>query len=988
MTTQLTEKDAAWVYRFTGGAVTHNAAVKDPNSVGAPFPSDKDRLRAANDKESLDHQKLRDQLLAQTLSEVNGTAEKLRGKLLVTIKRSNGKEQKSRADSGDQADATAFDVGAATGDVKAMMFGEGDKMRSTKPETEKELQELGAAKKEFEEGVLSLQSYGDRLAAVQVERTIGFTNGTPTKESVNLFTEEGIATAVFEPLHRDAVLGDTMVLGKWSKTQQMLDASDQYYIKDCKKKGRRADRGVATALKSTVSMAADLTTAVLGAQAKPSSGQTGVNASNWTKDQVDQYSDITAGAAALLSVGIDAGDAVADGVIRGDFSEKSFDAMFVSIGQGLGSIFAGLTLNEDLAGQIAISFNGAMVAKKAGVTIKTWASRSPIKWDQFPLKEMLGSLAESLATALNMASDSLPDANQDNVCGILGDTLPEAIKGLISLKEDFIGAIEKGDWSGAICYLQSEINAAVAKTINATETFPTFNDISGASDAYSGQYNANLAQTKVDTGAGKVDDGFKKLMSRLSAKLNEETEDKTKQRLQETIDKMKAMEDAKKKLVQESDQEKWDRMQEELTAEIDQFKKDLVSLDASSPDDAELKSISQLIEKLEHDRALWDGLSGFLGGGISMAQGAESLLTSVNTSDVVSSVAAAATPLLKEAGNLVKFVTNVRLAVERRSAWLQWEENNIDSMSAQSPYATAIQNFAANQHGQYGQYACQAALNFAQACLDIGGLTPVAPITKLASSAVGATAALEAALWKFANQQKLAMAWKETKAAFDPANKGDRKLRLLVRKLNPTLAKYSLCYGAMIAKDPIAARAMSSIGIDREVLKNEGDGVKKVVDYLAQLYPDDGSVWITADVVETKTPIPKPEISTKVWALTASILKDECGIDVPAEILANMALIEKFNAELEAAKAGGNASRTRRVKKRSGRSGKPKADPDGAKAALIGAYDGLTNALEGFVPARKDGASREKDDTISSLVDEYADLSRTEKTAVTNLNLS
>jgi hypothetical protein len=57
--------------------------------------------------------------------------------------------------------------------------------------------------------------------------------------------------------------------------------------------------------------------------------------------------------------------------------------------------------------------------------------------------------------------------------------------------------------------------------------------------------------------------------------------------------------------------------------------------------------------------------------------------------------------------------------------------------------------------------------------------------------------------------------------------------------LNPTLAKYTIAYGATEANDPIARSAMNKIGLTNEMLEDPDAGVKMVTKYLETRYNED-----------------------------------------------------------------------------------------------------------------------------------------------------
>ena len=92
-------------------------------------------------------------------------------------------------------------------------------------------------------------------------------------------------------------------------------------------------------------------------------------------------------------------------------------------------------------------------------------------------------------------------------------------------------------------------------------------------------------------------------------------------------------------------------------------------------------------------------------------------------------------------------------------------------------------------------------------------------------------------------------------------NPKNRQLGLEARKLNPSLAKFSIAWGAVVLKDPLARDAMRSCGLTEASLKNDNTDVNKVVQYLETFYEDDKSLyrdskekvpdWVPADAEVT-----------------------------------------------------------------------------------------------------------------------------------------
>src|SRR6201999_4190629 len=120
----------------------------------------------------------------------------------------------------------------------------------------------------------------------------------------------------------------------------------------------------------------------------------------------------------------------------------------------------------------------------------------------------------------------------------------------------------------------------------------------------------------------------------------------------------------------------------------------LLCLGSTNPDDADYKSIAKLIAQLEKDCAIWNGLNAMFGAGLGMASSVA----------LASTVAAEVVPGLKAAGQLVKFIANLKAASDRWAAFVDWKESRKDAASAVSPYATSVENFCANQGAQFTHY--------------------------------------------------------------------------------------------------------------------------------------------------------------------------------------------------------------------------------------------------------------------------------------------
>src|ERR1700737_3513533 len=87
-----------------------------------------------------------------------------------------------------------------------------------------------------------------KMIAVTTMRSFIDMDAKPPKVSQRsepLFSDKEIMDELYTPLVRELVLAETFVPPKFSATQKMIDGSNDYYIKECKEKGKSTSMGVA-----------------------------------------------------------------------------------------------------------------------------------------------------------------------------------------------------------------------------------------------------------------------------------------------------------------------------------------------------------------------------------------------------------------------------------------------------------------------------------------------------------------------------------------------------------------------------------------------------------------------------------------------------------------------------------------------------------------------------------------------------------------------
>lgn len=153
-------------------------------------------------------------------------------------------------------------------------------------------------------------------------------------------------------------------------------------------------------------------------------------------------------------------------------------------------------------------------------------------------------------------------------------------------------------------------------------------------------------------------------------------------------------------------------------------------------------------------------------------------------------------------------------------------------------------------------------------------------------------------------EKQLERAWELTREALsDPQN---RRLGLMARGLNPTLAKYTIAWGAVVKRDTIAVSAMARIGLDRETLARRDASVGEVKRFLDTLYKDDQTVlgeFSDQEWPEGKPP--QPALQARVWATTVAAAKQNRKVDRSEHdvIVQLLKRIEQHEQAYQAAKA-------------------------------------------------------------------------------------
>lgn len=299
------------------------------------------------------------------------------------------------------------------------------------------------------------------------------------------------------------------------------------------------------------------------------------------------------------------------------------------------------------------------------------------------------------------------------------------------------------------------------------------------------------------------------------------------------------------------------------------------------------------------------------------------------------------------AGSLLKLSVNIGKAAARTRDFHAFVESNKGICNAASAFSAPVDNFIHNADIQRQHYTINAALELVimiGAIVETVGLATglgaaVGVVTGKAMQAGGAMGqGLEAILYEISKRVAVEQGWKLYRnALLRPAN---RKLALMAMAGNPTLAKYSIAWGAVVLKDPLVADFLGECGLDAATLADPSSSLDKVHKYLEARMPDDSKLvgrmplaqdWEPAVIVLTSV----------CW--TSVVRRAEKSADLltsdarPVELA--LSNFEESFQSLSAAHAAGKTDVTK----------KPTADAVTAGQAQLTAVDA---ALKAYKPKR------------------------------------
>lgn len=636
----------------------------------------------------------------------------------------------------------------------------------------------------------------------------------------NIFTTKEIIQEVWTPLVQKKIVPDTFLDSKRSEIQQMINATNAQYIKELSVISEE------TLNKDKLGLVKDQVSA-LGDLAK---GTVGVLYNVEVLEGADKGlgEAITDLAVAGVTSGIDACEQLHEGDVK-----LALQLVFRDMASAVGGIIKNGTGNEAAAKYVEICMKGAASVLDV----------DPNK----PLSENIGvGLRNALMTGLDFAETATDQSSDENkaldyiIQGFqtsigTGAALAKAIKYANSNPQPV-------NWKDVMaCALDgliaaTDISLGIKKTQvmhqNEAEIEKNKKEAEERVETLTSELEGNVDDARKDQIKAEIADLKKyNVVDHNSRDENNRTNAQNLTDLGDDNDEIGAMEisisdeemTAAFALMKKGDQ----KLAEEMVAKLDeQLEREeaafldrldlLQNMEDLSGDEAEMKTIAKLIKDLEQDRALWAQVETLASKGTELAK---LCLEALGPGPV-----------------LVQLSKAIVLAWKRATHLRDWEKSFDEATVIPNPYASSIENFLNNQKDLVTETRLEAGILLVKLIGEVMAVTPLVGAGKAVSAGADMAMAVKKSLYSVYKYNLLQEAWRETKIALE--NPHFRRQNLYVRKLNPTLAKYTIAFGAIEAKDPIARSAMNRIGLTDEMLEERDTKAGDVKKYLELRYQE------------------------------------------------------------------------------------------------------------------------------------------------------
>jgi hypothetical protein len=186
----------------------------------------------------------------------------------------------------------------------------------------------------------------------------------------------------------------------------------------------------------------------------------------------------------------------------------------------------------------------------------------------------------------------------------------------------------------------------------------------------------------------------------------------------------------------------------------------------------------------------------------------------------------------------------------------KWCESMEISFRANSAYGPAIERTMKNARIELSQRSVEIILHSLQLGAEVGKFFDPTGATTITSASLSMADAVQKYAYKMHKEAAIIKGWRAYKKAID--NPGNRKAARKALRLNSTLAKCCIAYGASIAGDPSAMEAMRISGLTVSALQDDKDVCNKLVAYLQdQLRNDPNELRVQTEPADWQPGRPK-----------------------------------------------------------------------------------------------------------------------------------
>lgn len=244
------------------------------------------------------------------------------------------------------------------------------------------------------------------------------------------------------------------------------------------------------------------------------------------------------------------------------------------------------------------------------------------------------------------------------------------------------------------------------------------------------------------------------------------------------------------------------------------------------------------------------------------------------------------------AQKVAKDIYVLKKCVDTHNAW-------VDSMevafAAQSGVAAAVQNTLKNAKIHLDHAKVSLVLHSAQAGAAVAQVMDPSGVSSIVSASLSMAESVVEFGYKMHTENEIRRGWNAYKDA--KANPGNRKAARAALRMNSTLAKCCIAYGASIMGDPSAQQAMRASGLTVAALQNDKDICVKLISYLENELNEDPTVLKVVNEKDGNWHPGKPALTLASWtAFKAAAARNASPLLAPESL--KTPAIDRLLAEL------------------------------------------------------------------------------------------